>query len=125
MLDDLWDWLKNALNSRFVPLIAIYAIIFSIIFIRIFNLQIVDNDNLITQEDKEITKIRELKATRGRILDCNGVVLAENRLSYSVIIEDSEELENILNTGIEKSRKLAKEKYELMKIRMGVTRSKI
>ena len=108
MLDDLWDWLKNALNSRFVPLIAIYAIIFSIIFIRIFNLQIVDNDNLITQEDKEITKIRELKATRGRILDCNGVVLAENRLSYSVIIEDSEELE----TNSEKNKLI----YTLIKI---------
>ena len=89
MLDDFLDWLKNALNSRFAPLLVIYAIIFSIIFVRLFNLQIVENDNLITPEEKEVTKIRELKATRGRILDCNGVVLAENKLSYSVTLEDS------------------------------------
>lgn len=108
MLDDFWDWLKSALNSRFVPLLAIYVIIFSIIFIRIFNLQIVNNDNLITEEEKEVTKIRELKATRGRILDCNGVVLAENRLSYSIIMEDSEELE----TNAEKNKLI----YTLIKI---------
>lgn len=37
-------------------------------------------------------------------------------------LENSKELEEILNNGIQKSRKLAQEKYELMKIHMGVTR---
>lgn len=37
----------------------------------------------------------------------------------------SNELEEILNKGIEKSRTLAKEKYELMKERMGVTRKEL
>ncbi len=108
MLDDFLDWLKNALNSRFVPLIIIYCILFSIIFIRLFNLQIVGNETLVTTEKEEITKIRELKATRGRILDCNGVVLAENRLSYSVTLEDSEELK----TNAEKNELI----YTLIKI---------
>lgn len=108
MLDDFLDWLKSALNSRFVPLLAIYVVIFSIIFIRIFNLQIVENDTLTTTEEKEVTKIRELKATRGRILDCNGVVLAENKPSYSVILEDSEELD----TNAEKNQLI----YTLIKI---------
>ena len=37
-------------------------------------------------------------------------------------LENSKELEEILNNGIQKSRKLAQEKYELMKVHMGVTR---
>ncbi len=38
---------------------------------------------------------------------------------------DSHELEEILNKGIEKSRELAKEKYDLMKKCMGLTRNKV
>lgn len=38
---------------------------------------------------------------------------------------DSEELENILNEGMEKSRELAKRKYEQMKEKMGVVRKSI
>ena len=40
-------------------------------------------------------------------------------------LEDSEELEQILNEGINKSRNLAKQKYETMKTRMGIVRNKI
>ena len=43
---------------------------------------------------------------------------------YNQLIE-SKELDNILDKGIQKSRELAKEKYELMKIKMGVTRKNI
>lgn len=43
---------------------------------------------------------------------------------YNQLIEN-EELDNILDKGIQKSRELAKEKYDLMKIRMGVTRKNI
>ena len=42
---------------------------------------------------------------------------------YKII--NSEQLDNILNEGIEKSRQLAKEKYELMKEKMGVTRKSL
>ncbi len=38
---------------------------------------------------------------------------------------DSEEINNILDEGIKESRKLAKEKYDLMKKRVGTTREKI
>ncbi len=43
---------------------------------------------------------------------------------YNQLINNNE-LEDILNNGIQKSRKLAKQKYDLMKIRMGVTRDTI
>ena len=47
--------------------------------------------------------------------------LSEIQEKYNKI-KDSSELENILNAGIEKSRKLAKEKYEIMKNKMGIIR---
>ena len=43
---------------------------------------------------------------------------------YNKLI-DSDEINNILDKGIEESRKLAKDKYDLMKKKMGVTREKI
>ena len=43
---------------------------------------------------------------------------------YNQLIKN-EELDNILDKGIQKSRELAKEKYNLMKTKMGVTRKDI
>ena len=37
----------------------------------------------------QIEKIREVEGTRGVIYDRNGNVLAENRLAYTVTIEDN------------------------------------
>lgn len=108
MLDRFLDRLKILANSRFLPLLLIFTLLYSIIFVRLFNLQIVKNETLTTTKETESTTIRELKATRGRILDCNGVVLAENRLSYSVTMEDTGEL----NDNEEKNRMI----YTLIKI---------
>lgn len=47
--------------------------------------------------------------------------IADIQNKYNELINSSE-LDEILNRGIEKSRMLAKEKYDLMKIRMGITR---
>ena len=43
---------------------------------------------------------------------------------YNQIINSSE-LNSILNNGIKKSKKLAKEKFEFMKNQMGLTRKNI
>ena len=50
---------------------------------------------------------------------CDEVKKIQDR--YNEII-NSEELEAILNDGIEKTRKQAREKYELMKERIGLGR---
>ncbi len=93
MFDDFLESLKNFLNSRFIPIVVIYVGLFIILIIRLFNLQIVNNDSLTSDSDKSKQTVRELKSTRGRILDKNGVVLAKNELSYSVTIEDVPSLE--------------------------------
>ena len=49
----------------------------------------------------------------------NHIALIQEK--YNELI-NSDKLDEILNDGMEKSRKLAKEKYELMKKKMGTTR---
>lgn len=92
MFDDFLVYLKNVLNSRFIPIVVVYVSLFFILIARLFGLQIVSNDSLTANEDDSSTKVRELKTTRGRILDCNGVVLAYNELSYTITIQDDPSL---------------------------------
>ena len=93
MFDDIVEYLKKILNSRFIPIVIIYVSLFSVLVVRLFNLQIVGNDSLTTTIDESSTAVRELKSTRGRILDCNGKVLAYNKLSYTITIQDDPTLD--------------------------------
>lgn len=64
-------------------------LLFSMILIRVFSLQIVNGqeyqDNFVLRIEKTLSK----DATRGNIYDCNGKLLAYNELAYSVTISDS------------------------------------
>ncbi|MCR5609759.1 MAG: peptidase, partial [Lachnospiraceae bacterium] len=72
--------------------------------VRLFNIQIVENDRLFADPEDATIKVREIKGTRGNILDCNGVLLAYNKLSYSITLEDTGELK----TGEEKNKMIHK-----------------
>lgn len=93
MFDDFLSYLKSILNSRFIPIVIIYCTLFGILVVRLFNLQISGNDSLTSDSEADSTAVRELKSTRGRILDCNGVVLAYNELSYTITIQENPSLE--------------------------------
>jgi len=58
---------------------------------RVFYLQIVKGQDYLDNYKLQIQKTKEVQGTRGRILDRNGVVLADNKLAYSVTIEDNGE----------------------------------
>ena len=92
MINDILDELKKIFQARFAPIYFIYVSFFLVLIIRLFSIQIVQNENLATSEDSKIKEI-ELKSTRGNILDRNGVLLAYNKLSYSITLEDTGELE--------------------------------
>lgn len=64
-------------------------LLFSMILVRIFSLQIVSGEEY--QEDfvLKIERTLSKEATRGNIYDCNGKLLAYNELAYSVTISDS------------------------------------
>lgn len=64
-------------------------LMFATVLLRVFSLQIVNGreyqENFVMRIEKTLSK----EATRGRILDRNGKVLAYNDLAYSVTISDS------------------------------------
>ena len=69
-------------------MIVIYLTFSVVLIYKVFTIQVVKQKDIaehtVTQD--EIT--RETKATRGNIYDCNGVLLAYNKLSYNVTLQD-------------------------------------
>lgn len=94
MLDTFLEWLKRVIKSRLLPIAIIYLFLISILINRIFVLQIVEGEEIVKESQKSETGKREIKSTRGRILDYKGNVLAYNELSYSVTLEDTGELKD-------------------------------
>ena len=71
-------------------LIIIAAVLLAILSLRLFKLQVLNwRIYLEESEDKRI-KREVIEAPRGYITDRNGVILAENRLSYSITIDPFE-----------------------------------
>ena len=91
---------ENQLFSRrvIVAWIAVMVAIFVIIGRLIF-LQVVAHDRYTTLSENNRLKIRPLPPNRGLIYDRNGVLLANNRVSYSleIIPEQVKDLEKLLS----------------------------
>ena len=89
MIYDIKDFLERFFKSRMFVLSTVMLLMFSTILLRVFSLQIVNGkeyqENFVMRIEKTLSK----EATRGRILDRNGKVLAYNDLAYSVTISDS------------------------------------
>jgi len=67
-------------------------VLFGIIVHRLFVLQIVEGPTHAEEYEYKNTVSREIKSTRGNIYDRNGMLLASNTLSYSVVMEDTSEI---------------------------------
>lgn len=70
-------------------MILVFIILFAVIINRLFNLQIINGESYVDNLSDSIKKTTSVEATRGRIFDRNGVLLAYNDLAYSVKISDS------------------------------------
>ena len=90
MWETIKDYLKGLFNSRIAIIVIIYIIFFAIIGNRLFMLQIVDGEKYTSEAQKSTQKTRTIKATRGNIYDCNGVLLAYNKLSHNVTYEETD-----------------------------------
>ena len=95
LLDKLKSWIISLFKSRGFVLILVFSIMSVILIQRVFVLQIVNGQDYLEDYTLKIQKTREVQGTRGRILDRNGVVLADNKLAYAVTIEDNGDYENI------------------------------
>ena len=89
MIYDIKDFLQRLFKSRLLVLSTAMFLLFSMMLMRIFTLQIVSGEEY--QEDfvMKIERTLSEEATRGNIYDCNGKLLAYNELAYSVTISDS------------------------------------
>lgn len=83
------------LNIQFqIPRLAILGVIFMGLFcwlmVRLYHLQILEGESIQQKYVSSIEKTQRLPGTRGRIYDRNGVIVADNRLSYDLTLEDSQ-----------------------------------
>ena len=89
MIYDIKDFLKRFFKSRLFVLSTAMVLMFGVILMRVFSLQVVNGqmyqDNFVMRIEKPLA----IDATRGNIYDVNGKLLAYNELAYSVIISDS------------------------------------
>lgn len=85
----IWDYVKNILCSRILPVVVLSVVLFSILLFRLFNLQIVHGEEYKVNYSQKLEKTLVLKSTRGNIYDRNGVPLTYNKLVYSVTIGDA------------------------------------
>ena len=81
-------FIKNILKTRIIPLIVIYSVFSVILVYKVFTIQVVKQEEIAKETVTHEVVTRETKATRGNIYDCNGVLLAYNKLSYSVTLQD-------------------------------------
>ena len=88
-VERLKSWILELVKSRTFVLILVFCVLTGVLVQRVFYLQIVSGQEYLDDYTLKIQKTKEVQGTRGRILDRNGVVLADNRLAYSVTLEDN------------------------------------
>ena len=88
LVKEFFEYILSILKSRVFVLGIIVVLLFSVLMIRIFNVQIVNGEyyleNYIQMAEREVLT----SGTRGIIYDRNGEVLAYNKLAYAIEIED-------------------------------------
>ena len=89
MIYDIKDFLKRFFKSRLFVLSTAMVLMFGIILMRVFSLQIVNGQMYQDNFELRIEKTLAVDATRGNIYDVNGKLLAYNELAYSITISDS------------------------------------
>ncbi|MFR8121131.1 MAG: hypothetical protein ACLU77_04970 [Waltera sp.] len=111
MFREIRDHIINIVTSRLTVLMILFAFFFAgVLLYRCFNLQIVNGEEYLNDFILQIEKTRDISSTRGRILDRNGNVLAENELAYSVKIED------VFESSRNKNAKVNDVVYRLIKL---------
>ena len=106
MFDEFKDFILSKLENRTKVVFAVFVVFSVLLIFRLFILQIVKGQAYQDNYDLTVEKKESIPATRGRIYDRNGQLLAYNELAYAVTIEDSgtyddtEEKNKALNTEI-------------------------
>lgn len=86
---EIFDYVLSLLKSRLFPLALVFILMLVLVVNRLFSLQIVNGESYVTDLSDSIKQTMSVSATRGRIFDKNGVLLAYNDLAFAVKISDS------------------------------------
>ena len=101
-MKEVFEYILSLFKSRIFPLILVFAILVGVLINWLFGLQIINGEYYVKDLSSSIQKDMSVAATRGRIFDKNGVLLAYNDLAYAVRISDSGKY----NNNAEKNEKL-------------------
>ncbi len=92
MLKELSDILKEfagrLFRSRLFPVAAIFTVMFAVLVVRLFQLQILEAESHQSDYTQMSLTTVSTGAVRGNIYDRNGVLLAYDQLVYSVTLKD-------------------------------------
>ena len=92
MLKELLDFiiykLKQIVTSRLFPVTALFALLFFLLFFRIYRLQVVEGEGAQQKVENIVSRTISLPPTRGNIYDRNGKLLAYNQLIQNVTVTD-------------------------------------
>ena len=94
LFSNIKDFFANLFKSRMHVLIAVFCVLALIVMQRLFVLQIVDGKDYLENYTLSIRKVKVIPGTRGNIYDRDGEILATNRMSYTVEIEDNGSYQN-------------------------------
>lgn len=84
-------------RSRIVLSLVIVVVFFGVLAYRYANLQIFQYDSFVTQSERNRVHVQPVAPKRGLIFDTNGVLLADNQPSYSLVLV-KERVENLDRT---------------------------
>ncbi len=93
----------SKLKDKYFTLTIITIILFVVLFIRLFKLQIVEKDMYLSKSQSYLSSVERIPAPRGKILDRYGRPIVTNRLGFSVSftksgLSDDELNDLIVNT---------------------------
>ena len=91
---------KENINLRFNILSLLIYLIGIVLIVQLFNLQILNGEEYREYSNTRLSRESTLEATRGKILDRNGNILATNKTGFSIELYKTKIDENTLNKSI-------------------------
>jgi penicillin-binding protein 2 len=73
-------------SHRLLLVTLLILVLIGVLLARFYNLQVVNHQDYVTQSDRNRVQVQPLPPTRGLIYDSNGVLLADNRASFTLNI---------------------------------------
>jgi penicillin-binding protein 2 len=93
-MKEIFKLILAFITHRLFILSVLFLVMFYLLFVRLFNLQIVQGEKLAEDFSLYVLREREIEGQRGYIYDKNGYPLAENVLAYTVLLDGSMVVEN-------------------------------